>query len=547
MDNRNAAENIVNNFNVYALESKMTRVRPHRIYRGMPVETPLTHVQNIIDELERKAKTNGDRLLFTEIKGQVATKSWTYLQFWNSVQICAEKIRSHVGSLVDGNIAILPDHSVESLIAIFGAILAGNTAVLINPDAGAERIDQQLQAVAPRLIIHAPQVVTLGKFPVISLRSLLNEHVEISVIPCRSMQGPCLIFFTTGTTASSKPVIQGHYAAYLNAYALHKRAGFAMHDVVLCVLPFFYANSIGLTIFSSIIAGAHVILPTSFDPLRFFSICQVANVTIASVVPSILDALLSDRRQTSPHSLRYFISAAAALSQRTANQAFERWRVRILQGYGLSETINFSTLISPDLSDAEYQRAVLDHEIPSVGSELFGVEVAILDEHGNQLPDLVTGEVCMRGHSVMDCYLGNELDTELAFQGGWFHSGDIGYFESLSRTKEIHRILRLTGRIKNIAKINGMAISLEEIDRFLLGIEGVIDAVSLEIEFSGRTGICCVLSMHADAEKQNPEIRLKEYFPFLNDLQVYHVSEIHRTSNGKVNRSALKKKILELR
>ena len=78
------------------------------------------------------------------------------------------------------------------------------------------------------------------------------------------------------------------------------------------------------------------------------------------------------------------------------------------------------------------------------------------------------------------------------FKGGWFHSGDIGKFVSLPSIEK--RFIKITGRIKNIIKISGHTVSLDEIDRLILGVEGVQDCVTCAIDdphYWGVTFVFC--------------------------------------------------------
>src|SRR5690606_33377334 len=94
----------------------------------------------------------------------------------------------------------------------------------------------------------------------------------------------------------------------------------------------------------------------------------------------------------------------------------ERYPVEILEGYGLSET-------SPIASFNNLDRP---RKVGSIGYPVWGVEMAILDEQGQEAPDGERGEICIRGHSIMKGHYRRPEATEEALRGGWFHSGDVG-------------------------------------------------------------------------------------------------------------------------
>jgi acyl-CoA synthetase (AMP-forming)/AMP-acid ligase II len=150
---------------------------------------------------------------------------------------------------------------------------------------------------------------------------------------------------------------------------------------------------------------------------------------------------------------------------------------RIVQGYGLTETVNFSTTMPPDMPDALYRTLASDANIPSVGTALYGAEVQVLDEDCRPVPTGQVGELCMRGHSVMSGYVANPEATEEAFRGGWFHSQDLGYEVVHPSSRDPYFVI--VGRTKNIAKVAGESVSLDEVDRALLALPYIDDGASV--------------------------------------------------------------------
>src|SRR4029079_4781660 len=201
---------------------------------------------------------------------------------------------------------------------------------------------------------------------------------------------------------------------------------------------------------------------------------------IASVVPSLLETLLlGARRLACPPELRYFVTAAAPLAARTCAAVVAATGVRVVQGYGLTETTNFSTTLPVDLPDDVYRRVMIDAEIPTVGAALLGNEVAVLREDGSRAAPGERGELCMRGHNVMLAYHGNPEATREAFRAGWFHSQDLGH--ELVEPTTGSSLFVITGRQKNMAKVLGQAVSLDEMERVLIRLPGVADAACFTV------------------------------------------------------------------
>lgn len=218
----------------------------------------------------------------------------------------------------------------------------------------------------------------------------------------------------------------------------------------------------------------------------------------------------------------------------------ERWGVRILQGYGLTETTNFSTTMPRGLSDAAYRALMLDCDIPSVGTALYGNEVAVLRPDGQRAEPGERGEVCMRGHNVMSRYQGNPEATAEAFADGWFHSQDLGY--EVVEPETGLRFVVLTGRAKNIAKVRGETVSLEEMERALKTLPAVRDAAcgTAPDRFLGEVVVAAVATADDTTDAVLLEHLGRFFDPAVLPARFLRLPSIPRTATGKVLRPKLR-------
>src|SRR6185503_19028555 len=160
-----------------------------------------------------------------------------------------------------------------------------------------------------------------------------------------------LLFGTSGSTAVSKIVSQSHRNAVVNAYAVSLHHRLRPGDRLLGCLPFHHVNGVHFTLLATLYAGAHAVVLNTFDPRTYIDVIERFRPRLASVVPSLLEVLLDtcgDRAL--PREFDYFVSAAAPLAARTARAVRNQFRTRVLQGYGLTETTNFSTTVPTDLA-----------------------------------------------------------------------------------------------------------------------------------------------------------------------------------------------------
>jgi acyl-CoA synthetase (AMP-forming)/AMP-acid ligase II len=193
-----------------------------------------------------------------------------------------------------------------------------------------------------------------------------------------------------------------------------------------------------------------------------------------------------------------------------------------------------------EIGDAEYERWMMHGRRTSIGPALPGQEVRILSGGGDFAGPEQEGEVVIRGHCVMSGYLHNERATEQAFEGGWFHSGDLGYFLEDGRGR---KFMHIAGRIREIAKRSGAMVNLLEVDEVLAALPGIADAACTA--FPNRwvdEEIGAVVVREAGAGLDSDEIiaQCRRVLPFAEvPKAIVLVDQVPRTATGKVRRGEL--------
>jgi acyl-CoA synthetase (AMP-forming)/AMP-acid ligase II len=412
------------------------------------------------------------------------------------------------------------------VLTVLASLRAGSALLMLGPADPPERHAAQMAAVDAR--------ARIGELP--RWQDLPDDDSD----PVRDLGADALFFGTSGSTAASKLVAQTQRNAIANAVGLGRHHGLRPGDRVLGCLPIHHVNGLHFTVLGTMVAGAHTILADAFSPFSYPSLLDEFRPRIASVVPSILEALSASwRKAVLSEGFEYFVSAAAPLPVRTARLVADKLGARVVQGYGLSETTNFSATMPPHLPEDVYRRVMLETDIPPVGVAIHGNDVAVLDRDCMPVPAGTVGEVCMRGHNVMSRYAGNPEATAEAFHGGWFHSQDLGYLSP------DEGFLVLTGRIKNIAKVSGETVSLEEMDRVLCALPQVRDAacVATADRFTGEAIVAAVvLADGADPATLEPHLRARFAAAVLPTRYV-RMAEIPRSSTGKLLRPQLSRQI----
>jgi long-chain acyl-CoA synthetase len=380
-------------------------------------------------------------------------------------------------------VGILGRNSIEFVLAVLATLEAGGVAVPLSPTDPAARIASHVEFTEARILLFDADTEPLaqacrGVERACSFSEIvapMSEH-PAGIAPPRSTDA-ALIFFTSGTTGAPKAVVQSHRAVAQNAFSLAAHHPVSPVTRLLCVLPLHHVNGLEFTIFSALLGGGHTFIERGFDPLRFWKTVRDFGIHIVSLVPNLL-RVLAERpglRGEEPVALRYAVSAAAPLSTAIAQRVRDRLGLRIVQGYGLSEVTNFSCLMPAESCDGEYERWMLGGRRTSVGSALPWQEVEIWTDDGIASPE-VEGEIIIRGHCVMSGYLHNAAATAEAFRGGWFHTGDLGYWLPDGTGR---KFIHVSGRVREIAKRSGEMVSLLELDEILASIPGVVDAAAV--------------------------------------------------------------------
>ena len=490
---------------------------------------------DVIGVLGRWASSRPDAAFLTWLPASGEPEVLTYGELdFRSRSLAA--VLSAGEDLTGRRIGLIAANDISTVVAMFALLRAGATCLFLNPLDPPERLRSILTGHSVTTVFHTHHATDVPE----DLARPIPGHDDAPEWgkDRHSTDRPALMFGTSGSTAASKLVMQSHRALLSNAQTLERHHGLDTETTIMGGLPLHHVNGVHFTVMAVLQAGAHVVIPQRFDPLKYRAQLDEHRPHIASVVPTILETLLATGRGwRPPGSLRYFVTAAAPMTSSLAQRVVTAFGVRVVQGYGLTETTNFSTTLPVDLSDEDYAALILDAPIPTVGVALHGNEVAVLSKTGEQLGEGAVGEICMRGHNVMDGYADRPDVTAEAFSGGWFHSGDLGYW---SEGPDSRRYFHLTGRIKNIAKVRGEVVSLEEVERALCSLDGVVDAgcTTLPHALWGEEIVAAVTLREVSVGDLSD--RLATLVPATAiPRRWYELPEIPRTPTGKLRRVEL--------
>jgi len=200
-------------------------------------------------------------------------------------------------------------------------------------------------------------------------------------------------------------------------------------------LPLFHVFGLTCGLNAAVATASTLTLLPRFDPAKALDMFQRDRVTIFEGVPTMYAAILHlpDADPAKAATLRVCVSGGAAMPVEILRGFEEKFGCIILEGYGLSETSPVASFNHPDKV----------RKPGSIGTPIAGVEMRLVDDEGNTVPDGEIGEIAIRGHNVMKGYWGKPEATAEAIRDGWFRTGDMarvdadGYYYIVDRKKDL--------------------------------------------------------------------------------------------------------------
>ena len=269
------------------------------------------------------------------------------------------------------------------------------------------------------------------------------------------------ILYTSGTTGRPKGAMLTHANLTANVASIVAAVGITQEDRLLVVLPMFHAFAATVGMLNSLLTGCGIVSVPRFEPRLVTQAIADHEATLFLGVPSMYGVLLrlDDAAVAQWRSVRLCVSGGAAMPLAVMSAFESRFGIPILEGDGPTEC-GPVTCVNPPAGP---------RKPGSVGPPVPGVEMRILDDQGQELPDGTPGEVCVRGPSVMKGYFNLPEATRESFFGEWFRTGDLG-------TRDTDGYFYLVDRIKDLIIVNGMNVYPRAIEEVLYQHEIVVEA-----------------------------------------------------------------------
>ncbi len=450
-----------------------------------------------------------------------------------------------LGLRAGDRIAVQVEKSPEALLLYLATLRAGFVFLPLNTAYRAAEVDYFVGDAEPAVVVCPP--ADLGWVQPIAHRhgvrhvftlgagrngTLLDAAApESPAFETRAVRGDDLacIVYTSGTTGRSKGAMLSHANLASNALVLHRYWRWRRGDVLLHALPIFHVHGLFVACHGALLSGSPMLWLAKFDVDAVIE--RLARATVFMGVPTMYVRLLDDERFDArvTHSMRLFVSGSAPLLAETFRRFEQRTGRRILERYGMSETV----MLTSNPYDGERVAG-------TVGLPLPGVEVRVVDEQGVSCTTGEVGAIQVRGPNVFSGYWRMPEKTREEFTGdGFFRTGDMG-------SRDANGYLSIVGRSKDLIITGGYNVYPKEIESYLDEIEGVLESAVIGVahrDFGEAVVAVVVPVAGVRLDERALVAALKgRIASFKVPRRVHIVDELPRNTMGKVQKNALRER-----
>lgn len=355
--------------------------------------------------------------------------------------------------------------------------------------------------------------VTLTDKLIIKARSIIKYHEKIEATE------PAVVLFTSGSEGTPKGVVLSHKAILSNIAQIRSVIDIAYEDKVCNVLPMFHSFGLTAGTLLPLIAGTKLLLYVS--PLHYKVVPELIydrNCTVMFGTNTFLFNYAKNAHNYDFYKLRYVVAGAEKVSEQTRNVWFEKFGLRILEGYGATECAPVLSVNTP-----------MANKFGTVGQFLPALEHQLEEVSG-----VVGGKLLVKGPNLMSGYLKEDKPGVLQTFGEWYDTGDI-----VSVSPE--GFVSILGRVKRFVKIAGEMVSLEAVDKLVSLCSDKLSATSSRPDANkGEQIVLFTLDESLTKDKIRATIAEKGLSNLMMPNEVRIVKEIPLLGSGKVDYQKLK-------
>ncbi|WP_019414509.1 fatty acid--CoA ligase family protein [Paenisporosarcina sp. TG20] len=484
----------------------------------------------------------------------------SYAEFDQSIARFASALRK-LGVEKGDHVAFLLGNTPHFLTSFYATLRLGATAIPINPIYTPDEISFIIQNSDAKVVIALDMLLPLvekasGAFPSVhtyvicetspdtaeklvalpdGVREKVKSYTQLvmsaspDVLPVEiAPDDNAVILYTSGTTGRPKGAMLTHENIFSNARDTADYLGYTESDKVIAALPVFHVFALTVVVNAPLLKGATILLVPRFSPQDVFDIARNQQATIFAGVPTMYNFLhqFPQANIEDFSTIRLAISGGSSLPVALLHNFENKFKVRISEGYGLSEA-------SPVTCFNPLDR---DRKPGSIGTSIVNVENRVVNELGVDVEVGEVGELIVRGPNVMKGYYKMPEETAHAIRNNWLYTGDLakvddeGYFYIVDRKKDL-------------VIVGGYNVYPREVEEVLFAHPEILEAAVIglpDIDFGEAVHAYVVVkdeslnqeALHEYCGKHLAKYKIPRSFEFLKELP--------KNTTGKILRRSLK-------
>lgn len=434
----------------------------------------------------------------------------------------------------DDRIAVVSRNSPYFVAISFAAFKLGAVVVPVNFMSKKNEIKYFIDKTDAKICFYQKEFEkNIPDVKKVEIESILNDLKATDTPTLYDENLTAFIIFTSGTVGEPKGVVLSHKNFHTNVLQCIDALNVDRSFNFMCLLPMFHTFAWTTCVLIPLYIGTKTLIVESvFDFKKHLKDIYSHRITAILGVPPIFHAL-SKVKGVKKWILKFLlsrvkfcVSGAAKLPLSVLEEFEKKFKIPLLEGYGLSEA---SPVVSVNRLDSRKHG--------SVGKPLKGIEVKILDENENPATE---GEICIKGENVFKGYHLNEEETKKAFtKDGFLKTGDIG--------KIVDGFLYILDRKKDIIIVKGMNVYPNEIEENVLDIPGVVEAAAVGIpDESGDEKIVLYIKESKPVDTELIKSKLKKALaPYKLPKEIIKIDEMPKNAMQKILKRELRRLYLK--